>query len=982
MRADQMNDLGLSAATIPSLPLAENEDPVVPNPQAETRPGPFPNLLSEFVFTRTYSRWLQDLGRRERWDETVDRYVDFIATERSVPRHIVREIREGIQAMDVLPSMRALWSAGDAARRDNTCMYNCLGVETEFITSQGVRAFSDYTDGDRVTVLTHSGAWKPAVVRSYGKQQLYSIRIARGRSSYAVRATQDHQWVLKDGRRTRDLSVGNHLHSPPRLVGSWKYEDSNPTERTYWALGYVYGDGTLVKDGEGEYRYSMVRLCGEDKGRFLGRFQELGYSTSSPPTFGGDAIAYTGYYLKTLPSIEDDGFENVVAFVRGYLDADGMKNRNGDWPSPFTGIQASGEEPIDFIRRVFPAVGAYITREQDLTGQETNYGIRPKTSRFGLVLGFGDSKNSTFSIQDITESTAETVWCLEVEDDHSFVLPNGIVTGNCAHVPLDSLRSFSELLYILMMGTGIGYSVENQFVDKLPPVAPLSSEVARHIIPDSTDGWADAFYFGLCHWFQGQQVDFDYRRIRAAGATLKTKGGRASGPDPLRRLFEFAEGTILGAAGRKLRSIEAHDIACMVGEIVMAGGVRRAALISISDLDDLEMRHAKDWSRGEFPTLRYMANNSAYYAGRPDEDTFWREWKSLAQSGSGERGFSIDSWSRRADRPQGEIRPNPCGEVGLRISRAIDGITGEGGGGQFCNLSSAVMRPEDTLESFSEKVRIASWIGAVQSTFTHFPYLRPAWKKVCDQDRLLGVDITGQCDNPGLSTNPEAMRHFNQVAVETAAEAAAYLGVNMPVAVCTGKPSGNTSQLVDCSSGFHKRQAPQYIRRVRIAASDPLFKLVRDAGLTVHKDNQFTTWPDEKCPTWVVDFPVKAPDGSMDRDAESAVDQLERYLMVVNSWLSNRGHNQSATIYVKEDEWQEVGQWVWDHFDEITGLSFLPYDGGKYKLAPYEEITPEEYERLLQAMPEVDFSLLSRYEREDRGEGAQELACSGGSCEL
>lgn len=1010
----------------------------------DRNPGLFPNLLSQFVYTRTYSRWVPELGRRETWDETVNRYVDFLAVEREVSNHVLGQIRRGILAMDVLPSMRALWSAGEAAGRDNTCCYNC------------------------------------------------------------------------------------------------------------------------------------------------------------------------------------------------------------------------------------------------------------------------------------------------------------------AFVPIDSFRSFTELLYILMMGTGIGYSVERQFVGNLPAVAPMTKQVVEHVIPDSTVGWADAFYYGLTQWFEGRRVRFDYSQIRPAGAPLKTKGGRASGPDPLMRLFDFAEETVLGAAGRQLRPIEAHDIACMVGEIVMAGGVRRAALISISDVDDEEMRHAKDWSRGDFPKLRYMANNSAYYGERPDEYTFWKEWQALVQSKSGERGFSIDSWHRRADRPQGMVRCNPCislrswvntidgprqvsdllgvpfdgvvdgsaysstekgfwvtgrkplflltteegyeleltgthevcrvrqtprvqrfewvpasslepgdlirlnnhrdvdvphdgttrkawllgsligdgtvshkggksdtahlrfwgdgaegmarmaadhiresglqvrsdmkptqnkpngfwqvscvalsdfaneyglvpgaktitpqmeregesfaagllsglfdadgsvqgnqekglsvrlaqsnlgtlkaaqrmllrlgivstiyenrreagyrnlpngkgghspywceaqhelvisndnlfrfeevvgftepakealladllglyrrqpnrewfvarvrglvqigedevadcsipglnafdanglyvhncGEIGLRFMPSIDGVTGEAGGGQFCNLSAAVMRPEDTIESFSEKVRLATWIGAIQSTFTHFPYLRPGWAKTCDEDRLLGVDITGQCDNPALSTDPEAMHRFNKVAVETAAEAAAYLDINMPVAVCTGKPSGNTSQLVDCSSGFHPRYAPYYVRRVRIASTDPLFHLARDVGVPHHKDNQFTDWPDERCPTWVLDFPVKAPEGAVYRNDETAIAQCNRYLQVVDTWLSNRGHNQSATIYVRDDEWDDVGKWVWDHFDEITGLSFLPYDGGNYSLAPYEEITREEYERLAAEMPEVDFSLLSKYEREDRGDGAKELACQGGACEL
>jgi ribonucleotide reductase alpha subunit len=1160
---------------------------------------------------------------------------------------------------------------------------------------------------------------------------------------------------------------------------------------------------------------------------------------------------------------------------------------------------------------------------------------------------------------------------------------------NCSFLPLDSIPSFSELLYILMMGTGVGFSVERQFVNNLPVVAPLSGKVVPHVVLDSTEGWADALKFGLTNWFHGHEVAFDYSLVREEGAVLKTKGGRASGPGPLIRLFEFAQATVLGATGRKLKSVEAHDIACMVGEIVVAGGVRRSALISFSDPDDEDMRHAKDWSLGSFPACRYMANNSAFYPARPSKEQFDKDWSALVASGSGERGFYMIPPAKR-DVRRGDVRSNPCvtgdtrvmtpngmftiedllrrnpvrrgegeednrfdinidqrfgaglvtqtsslgvlekgtkdvyrlktfegysicltedhkvrvvgedprgvwkeasqltyedrihianvgeygtppqwevvtmdydkdkipenvwigaidiqrdylryqfgddlgvrlvssnleflggvqqlllnfgvfsrivggsyltvgrgslrrfsreiglnsedaqeelvhlcesdpnlqsaqdsftaqfeslthvgvkdvydiqvpvtnsfiangivvhncGEILLRYKVSDDPWTGEGGGGEFCvagdtplitkdglttiqdavgrsveiwngekwstvtpfktgtdrqlyrvkfsdgshldvtkhhrfsvsnrdtrmsksawremtlgeilasgvdkkwgtepfamqveggvhqdegfaytlgaavgdgwvrwksgggqhnprvivglfgekdqvmpvvgrrgkfhvanadnpdllkrdvfcpdqdalwlhrlkndadamdvmftwdrssilnflagwldadgtnlisggvrlylseesrarkvqllltrcgirstvslhqkagtptnfcarkkdqwyvgitncndipchrldtsrghhprikskfqviksvelleglhdtycfeeperhmgvfgntltyqcNLSAAVMRPEDTIKTFSEKVRIATWIGAIQSTFTHFPYLRPHWAQHCEEDRLLGVDITGQCDNPALSHNHEAMLHFNQVARETAAEATAYLGINYPAAITCGKPSGNSSQLVDCASGFHPRFASYYIRRVRIGRTDPLFRLIRDSGVPVHKDTQFAHMSDEECPTWVAEFPVKAPEGAMLRDSETAIEMLERYLHIMRTWCGERGHNQSITVYVREHEWDEVGKWVWKNFDEITGISFLPYDGGKYLLAPYEEIDEATYNEWMTWFPELDFSALSLYEKNDEGNGSVELACVGGSCEI
>lgn len=599
---------------------------------------------------------------------------------------------------------------------------------------------------------------------------------------------------------------------------------------------------------------------------------------------------------------------------------------------------------------------------------------------------------------------------------------------NCSFIPLDSLKSFSELLYILMMGTGVGYSVETQFVTNLPEVAPRRGESIPYVIEDSTEGWANAFFDGLTLMWKGHHVDFDYSKIRPAGARCKTKGGRASGPEPLKRLLDFAQKILDRASGRKLFDVEASDIACMVGEIVMAGGVRRAALICFSDPESENMRfvkkfptclecghgwdnHLSDEGRGGhlaqvhgmteeqylakhpeaylgFPACRFMANVSGFWgvnpetgSARPSSEVFWAEWEALKNSGSGERGFFMFPTNKQKER-RGDCRSNPCGEILLRYALSTNPWTGEGGGGQFCNLSAAVMRSWDTRESFADKVRVATWIGVIQSTFTDFPYLRPAWAQHCNEDRLLGVDITGHCDNPALSGDWEAMSYFNQVALDTAAEAAAWLDIPMPAAITCGKPSGNSSQSVDCASGFHPRYAPYYVRRVRISSKDPLFHLVRDSGAPVHKETKWRDAPDEECPTWVVDFPVKAPEGAMTRNDETALQQLNRYLQVMQTWCSKRGHNQSATIYVRDHEWEEVGQWVFNHFDEITGLSFLPHSDFKYALAPYEEITEAEYLEMMRNFPNIDYSALSLYEKADEGEGAQTLACVGGACEI
>lgn len=552
---------------------------------------------------------------------------------------------------------------------------------------------------------------------------------------------------------------------------------------------------------------------------------------------------------------------------------------------------------------------------------------------------------------------------------------------NCSFLPVDNLKAFSEALYILMQGTGVGFSVERTFVDHLPKVEKRTGKSVPYTIADSTEGWADAVYFGITAFHRGDDVEFSYDRIRPKGARLKTKGGRASGPEPLKRVLDFARQTIFNAEGRSLLPIEAHDIMCMIAEIVMVGGFRRASLISFSDPDDDAMRHAKDFSLGEFPAIRYMSNNSAVFESRPSREVFNREWNALVRSGSGERGVYITGPEKREKRG-GDFRSNPCGEILLRYKRATDPWTGEGGGGQFCNLTACVMRAEDTLETMTEKVRIATWLGAVQSSYSHFPYLRPAWEELCAEDRLLGVDITGQCDNPRLSGDEEAMTYLNAVARSTAIIAADSLGISRPAAVTCGKPSGNSSQFVDCASGFHPRYAKYYYRHVRISAKDPLFRLIRDFGVPVFKENGQDHLEDHQVDVWVARFPVKAPEGAMTRHDEKALEQLDRYLKIMNSWVGEKGHNQSATIYVREDEWEAVGNWLWEHFDRVTGLSFLPYDGGLYKLAPYVELTEEQYHEAMTGMPKVHFGDLSFYEQMDEGHGAQEAACVGGSCEI
>ena len=536
---------------------------------------------------------------------------------------------------------------------------------------------------------------------------------------------------------------------------------------------------------------------------------------------------------------------------------------------------------------------------------------------------------------------------------------------NCAFGKINTVEAFAECLYILMCGTGFGFSVEKEEVEKLPVIPKIKSALGNEKIPifDSKAGWADSVKMLMANIYDGQNIYFDYSLIRPEGARLNTMGGRASGPQPLIKLHDFIRETMHNAQGRKLTTLEAHDICNQIAEIVVVGGVRRSSQISLSDVDDEDMRYAKEWP---FPIKRAMANNSAIFREKPTAAQFLKEWAALALSGTGERGiFNLDSAQKKA--PSRRYAPliqgtNPCGEIMLRDM-------------EFCNLSEVVVRADDDLDSLLDKVETATWLGVIQTTFTYFPYLRKEWKKNCDVERLLGVSLTGQMDNPSIM-NSEALKALKSRVIRISRKAAKLLGINVPVATTCVKPSGTVSQLVDSASGVHPRYSEYYIRRYRIAARDPLFKLMRDSGI---KASPEVGQKKKDATTWVLEFPVKSPEGCLTRKDLTALDQLKHYKNLQHNWCE---HNASMTVYVRDDEWFEVGNWVYQNWDIINGVSFLPYDGGKYELAPYEEIDARTYERLIKKLPRIDYKQLSKYELDDNTQGKAEYACVGDKCEI
>jgi ribonucleoside-triphosphate reductase len=541
---------------------------------------------------------------------------------------------------------------------------------------------------------------------------------------------------------------------------------------------------------------------------------------------------------------------------------------------------------------------------------------------------------------------------------------------NCAYLTVDSPRSFDETMYILMCGTGVGFSVEEMYVTKLPTVAERFEPTDTVItVDDSKEGWAKSLRELIALLFAGQLPRWDCSRVRPAGARLKTFGGRASGPQPLEDLFHFTCKLFQGAAGRRLTSLECHDLMCKIADVVVVGGVRRSAMISLSDVTDDRMREAKSGAWWATAGQRALANNSAVYPRRkPDMGLFMKEWKSLYDSKSGERGFfsryACQNIAKRNGRrnPEFDFGTNPCSEIILRPF-------------QFCNLTEVVVRSNDTIQSLERKVKAAAILGTIQSTFTNFKYLRKIWKDNCNEERLLGVSLTGILDNPSLILDDATLEHLKGIVVETNKEWAERIGIPQSTATTCVKPSGTVSQLVDSASGLHARHSPYYLRTVRADNKDPMTQFLKDAGVYWEAD---VMKPDA---TTVFYFAKKAPASSKKRYDLSAIESLEIWDKLQKSWCE---HKPSATVYVQEHEWMEVGSWVYDNFDNLSGVSFLPYDGGSYKQAPYQEITEEEYDAWLEKhpIPEINWDDLRLYEQEDNTTGSQELACSGGTCEV
>jgi ribonucleoside-triphosphate reductase (thioredoxin) len=920
-----------------------------------------PSNYQRFIHLTHYSRYIPELERRETWQETVFRFLDFLNYQvkeqvYQIDNSDMYDVYSAIMYLNVMPSMRLMWSAGEAVKKDAAAAYNCFRGDTEYMTRTGLKTLKE-TEGTTQDVLCSDGEWRSAQVKSFGKQKLQKITLRPGKASrtklrHTFYATPNHRWLTENRGEVTDLRVGDVLpfngvpHSSDFDLKAGRSYDAD------FIQGFGFGDGTLTSRGD-----AQIRLCGE-KENYLDRFTSIAPNyVCYPPSSDGDPTVFyhKGYFSdwKKLP--KDPSF----AWLRGYMAADG----HSDPRQP--GLSSQNSEAISYVINHSAYSGLFVAGSSISSIMTTNFGERKSPLQRLTIREEGE-----FRVVDIEElETEEEVYCVVEPVTQSFTLKYGVLTGNCAYCPIDRLESFDEILYLLMCGSGVGFSVEKENVNYVPiiPGGLVRNPNLTVCVEDSKEGWARALrsFFNLL--YAGIIPNWDLSQIRPEGARLKVFGGYASGPQPLNDLFNFIVTTFEFYKGKRLPPIAVHDIVCMIGSAVVSGGVRRSALISLSDLDDENMRKAKSEGWWENHKHRSLSNNSAVYHNDTSLDAFKVEWDNLVESGSGERGIfgrsaSINKVKSLARRDTEHMFGcNPCSEIILRPR-------------EFCNLTEVVVRQFDTMETLLKKVRIATLIGTIQSTITNFRYISSTWRMNCEEERLLGVSMTGVADNPMLfSPNGQSsniLENLKQEAISRNADYAKELHIPRSAAITAVKPSGTVSQLVNSASGLHPRYSPFYLRRVRLAKTDPVAQHMVEAGVPVEDD---VINPDR---TWVFSFPIAAPAHAKFTKDLSAIDHAEIWMNFQDSYCE---HKPSATLSVHDGEWEPLGKWIEENLDKISGVSFLPFVEHGYEQAPFEEITADQYDKLKTEMPNVDWYGIHEVDMPDQ---AGPLACEGGICEI
>lgn len=902
-------------------------------------------IVGNYVFLSKYSQ--TSGGQKETWDQAVNRVMDMhmkqyrnVVSTQDMPEFLdmFRKAYTLYHDQRILGAQRALQYGGELMLEKHARFYNCLSGETSFITNQGVFKLNDFKDGDEVTVLTHKGRWRKAIVRNYGKDWLNKIVFYKGSNRSVVYATSDHRWLNKEGKFVNKLKVGDKLFKTPNVF-SFSFETASFEEKLYWCYGFVYGDGVVSNN------HSHVRLC-DQKRRFKERFEECGFKTSTNLSLDGDFFAYTGTYLKTLPLLEKDGVNLVRAFVSGYLSADGHLDRNKyeNFPEEvmYHGIQTSSVESSNFIEKVFPCTGAFILNISDKCGEITNYKTREFCKDYTLSMKTGKT-SKMFKVSEIEEkSIYDDVWCLEVEEDKSFILSNGIVTGNCSSTYVDRVRVFEEIMYLLLCGAGAGYSVQHIHTDRLPVPKGFDHSQPNELftIPDSIEGWAEAVGKLMTAYYDGlPDIDFDYSKIRPKGAFIRG-GFSAPGPEPLKEAIEKIHSIVEKIKGRKLRPFELHYIICVLANSVVTGGVRRSAMISIFDADDVEMASCKTGAWITTMPELCRSNNSAAILPDTSKEIFDKIYEFTKKYG--EPGFVfIDSQ---------DFVYNPCGEVGL-FPQIKDEEGNIHSGWGFCNLAEINGGKIHTPEELYEAAEAAAIICTLQAGYTRFKVLERWSQKIAERDALIGVGITGLCENPEVLFDPEVQRRAARIVVETNKKVAKMIGIN-PAARCTViKPSGNSSQLLGTLSGITPGHSRHYIRHIQASDTEQAIQEWMKVNPDMVEDSVWA--PDREK---VIAFPVTLPEGALLKQNLSAIDFLKFVLLTKRNWIeygTNFDHpstkenpklrmNVSNTCTVRPEEWDDVREFLWEHRSEFGGISLLSSFGDlDYPQAPYTEVLDE-----------------------------------------
>ena len=959
---------------------------------------------AQIITRRTYNRPLNEEGTVfETWPQTVDRCIGHQRWlwERASGHALtfgqaeeLEELRELLLARKTGLSGRTFWLGGtDIAKTREVSQFNCLGRETSFITDAGVRKFSDLSHGDAVRVLDHTGVWRDAIARSYGVQRLNRITLSRGRSVQTLRATENHQWVLADGSRTNKLAVGDRLHTADNPMNRWSFDAAPPLEKLYWCYGFVFGDGTLVQDA-GVTRRSMVRLCG-DKSRFADRFVNVGFSTSQPLSCGGDFFAYTGTYLKTRPDLSRDGVDLVRAFVRGLLDADGQRNPNAgrsEATSQFKSIQATGDETIAWLREVLPAVGVYITREDDVD-EDTNFGPRGgRTVRFGVMTSLGDASNASYSVSSIEPDAEEDVWCLDVNETHSFTLPNGITTGNCAFTELSSVHDYVDLMWLLLNGVGGGFwpkpGTLNGFQKPVTNIQIIRSkrtleqwnagERGRETnletwdaatrtwtisVGDSAVAWAKAIGKILAGKHPAVTLVIDLSEIRAGGIRLRGYGWISSGDATMAVATEAIARIMSRKAGRLLSFADLHDIANWCGTVL---STRRSAQIALCNYGDTNWREFAAFKKNYWvgQPQREQSNNSLVFWERPTPDQLTEIFELMLAAGGSEPGF-VNGAAARARAPW-FAGLNPCGEILL----ADKG---------FCNLVTTNVGA--FLEDPAGLLRAIYLMGRANYRQTCVDLrdgvLQEKWHQNNEFLRLCGVSLTGQAMRPDLT--PYDYRIIKNEGIAGAYSMAVELDMPRPKNVTTGKPEGTFSKCMDATEGAHKPLARYIINNVAFGGHDPLVEILRAANYRVM---EHPTRPGDV----VIGLPVAWETvefdrvGDLDVNLESAIDQLNRYKMLMDNYVEQ---NQSITISYDPAEVPAIVAWLHANWDHYVGVSFLlradplktAADLG-YPYLPQQPISKAEYDAYVATLLPVNLDT-------DTGDELLQIDdCSTGACPI